>query len=150
MAYLFGYRQVFVVADETWSPPGSPVNGEAYLVFNGGGGGPAATGAWATFEHHSVAIWSSILGAWMNIPRSQLDGWAIRDDSDQVQYFHHGTVLQNAVTGSYVREVRWVDSPGGGHVFGGPNHIELSGPANNIGYDTPAEALVLQGRIFGG
>jgi len=52
-----------VIAIGTTAPPGSPADGDAYVV------GASPTGAWAG-EDHKVAIWSAAGAAWAFVPAS--------------------------------------------------------------------------------
>lgn len=56
-----------IISASLTAPPGSPAEGDAYIVA------PAATGAWATHDN-TVAVWSS--GAWwFDIPRPGAFAW---------------------------------------------------------------------------
>ena len=68
---LDGMVQLAVVSRTLTAPPGSPVDGERYIVASG------ATGAWATWDLN-VAFW--IDGAWVRlIPRPGWIAYSVAD-----------------------------------------------------------------------
>lgn len=77
---LDGMVQLAVVSRTLTAPPGSPVDGERYIVASG------ATGAWATWDLN-VAFW--IDGAWVRlVPRV---GWIAYSVADAAHYAWNGT-----------------------------------------------------------
>lgn len=89
---LDGMVQLAVVSRTLTAPPGSPVDGERYIVASG------ATGAWATWDLN-VAFW--IDGAWVRlVPRV---GWIAYSVADGAHYAWNGTA--------------WVAFGGGGSSF---------------------------------
>ncbi len=118
------------------TPPGSPAEGDRYIVA------ADATDAWADAEN-VVAVWSD--GAWIML--TPVTGWrAFDEDADEFVTFNG---------------VGWVSEPGGSsvasahgaainfHVLEG-DHIFTSGATNETSFVLPDRAIVLgvTGRVL--
>ncbi|WLT32832.1 DUF2793 domain-containing protein [Geothrix sp. PMB-07] len=71
----------------TNAPPGSPADGDAYVI------GTSPTAAWAG-QGNKIARWSSIASAWEFF--TARTGWSVRDGSSVIaqQWFFNGTAWQ--------------------------------------------------------
>lgn len=81
--------QATVKSITTTAPPGSPANGDAYIVPAG------ATGAWAS-NTNKVAVWAARNSAWtLYTPKN---GWQVYNQADGGDYLYNGTswVLQGS------------------------------------------------------
>jgi hypothetical protein len=82
-------------------PPGSPSNGDAYIVAAG------ASGAWAS-NVGDIAYWNS--SVWKFIPPAE--GFTIRVLDENVRLEYDGTVWQRIPTGAKVKQILVrIDSP---------------------------------------
>lgn len=83
--------QATVKSVTTTAPPGSPANGDAYIVPAG------ATGAW-TSQTNKIAVWQARTGvaAWQFY--SPKSGWQVYNQADSGDYVYNGTawVLQGS------------------------------------------------------
>lgn len=74
-----------VLSATTTAPPGSPANGDRYIV-------PAsATGAWAGSDG-KLAVWNSVAGAWTYYTAKR--GWATRANDTKQLWEHNGSAWQ--------------------------------------------------------
>lgn len=80
-------RYIIVENQGTNTPPGSPVEGVAYVV------GPSPTGAWSG-QQGKVAIWQS--GAWAIF--APVEGWQVWDKSVNALYSYDGSTWSNPIT----------------------------------------------------
>jgi hypothetical protein len=71
--------QCSVIDRDLSTPPGSPANGDAYIV------GATATGAWAAKENH-IAVWNTVNNAWAFYEPQE--GWCcfVKDEKAVVDY----------------------------------------------------------------
>ena len=77
----------------TNTPPGSPADGDAYVV------GTSPTGAWAA-KNNQIARWSSVANAWeFYVPKA---GWKVQDSSatGQPSYTFTGSAWTTLITTS--------------------------------------------------
>jgi hypothetical protein len=74
--------QCTVKNSTTTTPPGSPANGDAYIVPSG------ATGAWAS-QTNKIAVWVARSSAWvLYTPKS---GWVLYDQGVSTQKVYNGS-----------------------------------------------------------
>lgn len=64
------------------SPPGSPTDGDRYIVASG------ATGAWAG-QTGKITRWSSVASAWEFY--APMEGWVVHVDDEDIDYKYSGT-----------------------------------------------------------
>lgn len=70
------------------APPGSPVDGDRYIVASG------ATGAWAG-QTGKIARWSGVASAWeFYTPK---EGWLVHVDDEDALYRHTGTAWEKTL-----------------------------------------------------
>jgi hypothetical protein len=81
------WLQPRVINMTTTAPPGSPTNGDAYIVPTG------ASGAWSG-QTAKIAIWSTVLTAWEFLTPKSGHG-NVFNIADSGRYFYNGTVWQN-------------------------------------------------------
>ena len=79
LALIDALLQCSVIDRDLSTPPGSPANGDAYIV------GATATGAWAAKENH-IAVWNTVNNAWAFYEPQE--GWFcfVKDEKTFVDY----------------------------------------------------------------
>lgn len=102
-----------VISRTLTAPPGSPTNGDRYIV------GASPTGAWAG-NANNIAVWttdnpSTPSGLWeFYTPKT---GWIVYSVADTAYYFWNGTA--------------WTNAGGGTPTLAGDSDVSISGPTNN-------------------
>lgn len=85
---LDGLVQLSVLDRDLTAPPGSPTNGDRYIVASG------ATGAWASWDLN-VALWTD--GAWLRLPPRT--GWRAWVEDEGLLLVYDGSVWIGATPG---------------------------------------------------
>lgn len=83
------------------TPPGSPSNGDAYIVPSG------ATGAWSG-QTNKIAVWVGRSSAWAFY--SPKNGWEARSLSNASRYFYNGSAWASVVVPTAPPSVQSVTS----------------------------------------
>lgn len=121
----------------TNAPPGSPADGDAYVV------GTSPTGAWAA-KNNQIARWSSVANAWeFYVPKA---GWRVVDSSatGQPQYTYTGSSWTTLITTAggvnfgqtdlkNYQEGTWTPTIYGRTTAGTPTYVARSGKYTRVG-----------------
>jgi hypothetical protein len=78
--------QLVVINETTTAPPGSPSDGDCYII------GATHTGDWAAYAQHDVAIYISGTG-WIN--RTPSEGWLAFNQTTNVFRYFTGAAWAN-------------------------------------------------------
>ena len=103
----------------TNTPPGSPVDGDMYII------GSAPTGSWASYAGY-VAKWSALLAAWeFYLPKN---GWQFQSNSAREIYRRTGGAWE-----IYYQEGTWTPALAGSVTAGTQTYFTQSGYYTRIG-----------------
>ena len=113
------FLQPIVKGYLTNTPPGSPVDGDMYII------GSAPTGSWASYAGY-VAKWSSLLAAWeFYLPK---DGWQFQSNSAREIYRYTAGAWE-----IYYQEGTWTPFIYGATVAGTNTYSVQTGRYRRIG-----------------
>lgn len=85
--------QCTVISMTVATPPGSPADGDTYIVA------ASPTGAWSGHATH-IARWSAVLGAWeFFVPKK---GWKAHNSADSKDYNFNNTSWEVALSGGTI------------------------------------------------
>lgn len=122
------FLQPIVKGYLTNTPPGSPVDGDMYIV------GAAPTGAWASYAGY-VAKWSSLIAAWeFYLPKN---GWQCQSNSTREIYRRTGGAWE-----VFYQEGTWTPSFTGLTVVAGGGSVTYTGSFVKAGKSICASARV--------
>lgn len=93
---------VITIADRTNTPPGSPVQGAAYIVTS------SPTGAWSAYTLHDIAYYTG--AGWINFTPTSDAGWLAYVQDEDIYYRFVGTAwAAESATTSMAGTVRLAD-----------------------------------------
>ena len=93
-----------LILDQLQGPPGSPVEGDTYIVNH-----LFPTGDWSSFTKEDLAIWHN--GAWIN--RTPIEGWIFLVEDEDLTYGFTGSVWEILSLGDQQTTWTLTDNTGG-------------------------------------